>query len=155
MGQAKHFAIVVPISAGEAATCTPAALRAVIFSVAPAFTARDDRPCMPHYFPRRSCLPRDESRDRFFDIIFDEFRSYDFRITTYLADQNDTCSVGVVLEHNQEIDKIRTDDLVTSDTDAGRLTEITVSGLPHCLVGKGTGFRNNADTSRFMHMPPA
>lgn len=82
------------------------------------------------------------------DVVgLEELGSILLGATTDLTNHDDTISLGVLEEDLEAVDEVGAGEGVTTDTDNEGLTQTSLGGLVHSLIGEGTGTRHDTDTA--------
>ena len=107
---------------------------------------------MTHSLSRRSSRSGNESHDGFADIICGPRCSFLLCIATNFTNHNDCFGLRVRLKRSQAVNKSSAVHWVSTDSNACRLSFVNAHRLRNSLIGQGSGFANNPDTSFGMNM---
>ena len=78
----------------------------------------------------------DETDHRLLDVLSNEIGTGFFSGPADLSDHDNRFCVFVFIEQSEGIDKMGSDNRVSSDSNAGRLPDATTAELADCLVGQ-------------------
>ncbi len=113
---------------------------------------RDDRTGVSHSFSWRGCSASDKCCHGFGDVILDVFCSLFFCIATNLANHQNDFSLIVILESLEEVDVRCAHDRVTTQSNAGRLAQPNLGGLPNGFIGQRSTAAHDADRTWFVNV---
>src|SRR5205823_753329 len=115
-----------------------------------AFSPRNDRAGMTHATARGSGAARDKTDDRLRKMFLYIFCRFFLSGAANLADHDHRVRAFIVLEEFERIEKLRSDNRIAADPDAGRLSKSKFGDLPYGLVGECAATRNQPDPSRLV-----
>jgi hypothetical protein len=133
----------------------PAASHRFFFRFRGTFTTGDDRACVAHTTSwREPLLPATNPKTGFGPCFFTNSAASSSAvppispiINTLLQCQDLFRNLG------KNVHEFRTDDWITTDTDAGRLTKVEARKLVHAFVRQRSTARNNANFTWTMNVP--
>mmetsp|Transcript_126888 Transcript_126888/g.355347 ORF Transcript_126888/g.355347 Transcript_126888/m.355347 type:complete len:302 (-) Transcript_126888:42-947(-) len=133
-------------------TCCFQSLELVVRS---SLASSDNSSSMTHTTTGRGRDTGNESNHRLVGvtIFLQPFRSLLFRASSNFTNHNDTLCLGVVSKAFQAVDKVGSIEGVSSDADAGGLTQSSDSCLMDSLIRQGSTTGNNSDLAWHVNVP--
>lgn len=122
--------------AGPVCNQSPAIQQCVHLRLRRTSLSADDCASVTHTLARRCRSARNEADNRLLHVLLDPLTSHFFVRATDFANEDDGFGLGVVVEHLHDLNKSCSGKRVSTDSDAGGLSETGTGHFPHDFVGK-------------------